>query len=245
LPSYEDVIQRLIPEIEYHQNRYARGLAAVVPPRCRWLDVGAGTRLHNGWIGAKPGELAERTELLVGCDFVETHLAKNSLLDVATVADAANLPFSDGYFDLVTANMVLEHLEEPERVFLEVARVLAPGGRFVFVTPNLNNPVVRAASIALSRPVRKRLAHFMDGRAGEHIFHTFYRANSRSAIEHLCGSLPLTIQELDTFNSIPFNRRYWGLTVLESLWIKGISQGPLRAITTNLYGVLKKEARQN
>jgi ubiquinone/menaquinone biosynthesis C-methylase UbiE len=244
VPTYDDVIQRVIPEVEYHQNRYARGLADLVRPGCRWLDVGAGTKLHAGWIGLKAEDLVDRAELLVGCDMVETHLVQNRLLGSAAVADAMHLPFCDGSFDLVTANMVLEHLEEPDSVFTEVARVLAPGGHFVFVTPNVHNPVVWTASVVLSKSLRKRLAHLLEGRKDEHIFHTFYRANSRSAIQKLSERAALRVEEIDTFNSYPFIRRLWPLTAIEALWIKAISRGLLKAFTTNLFGVLEKAGRR-
>jgi ubiquinone/menaquinone biosynthesis C-methylase UbiE len=208
MPTYDDVIQRVIPEVEYHQNRYARGLAEVVQPGCRWLDLGAGTSLHGGWIGVKAEDLADRAELFVGCDMAETHLAQNHLLAGATVADATHLPFSDDSFDLVTANMVLEHLENPDRVFSEIARVLSPGGHFVFVTPNLHSPIVWAASMVMSGSVRKRLAHFVEGRDEEHIFHTFYRANSRPAIQKLCEGAALRVEKIDTFNPYPFLRQF-------------------------------------
>jgi ubiquinone/menaquinone biosynthesis C-methylase UbiE len=244
MPTYDDVIQRVIPEVEYHQNRYARGLAEVVRPGCRWLDLGAGTSLHGGWIGPKAEDLAGRAELLVGCDMVETHLVQNRLLGGATVADATHLPFSDDSFDVVTANMVLEHLENPGRVFTEIARVLSPGGHFVFVTPNLHSPVVWAASIVMSGSLRKRLAHFVERRDEEHIFRTFYRANSRPAIQKLSDGAALRVEEIDTFNSYPFVRRLWPLIALEALWIKAISHGPLKAFTTNLFGVLEKAGRE-
>jgi ubiquinone/menaquinone biosynthesis C-methylase UbiE len=208
MPTYDDVIQRVIPEVEYHQNRYARGLAEVVQPGCRWLDLGAGTSLHGGWIGVKAEDLAGRAELFVGCDMAETHFAQNHLLAGATVADATHLPFSHDSFDLVTANMVLEHLENPDRVFSEIARVLSPGGHFVFVTPNLHSPIVWAASMVMSGSARKRLAHFVEGRDEEHIFHTFYRANSRPAIQKLCEGAALRVEKIDTFNPYPFLRQF-------------------------------------
>lgn len=245
MPTYDDVIQRVIPEVEYHQNRYARGLAELVRPGCRWLDVGAGASLHGGWIGIKAEDLVGRAALLVGCDMVETHLLQNRLLGSAAVADAMHLPFGDDSFDLVTANMVLEHLEKPEMVFAEIARVLSPGGHFVFVTPNVHNPVVWTASLVMSRAVRKRVAHLIEGREGEHIFHTFYRANSRPAIQKLCDGVAFRVKEIDTFNSYPFVRRFWPLIALESLWIKAISHGPLKAFTTNLFGVLEKAGREH
>ena len=240
MPSYDHIIQRIIPEIEHHQNRYARGLSALVRPGCQWLDIGAGTRIHDEWVGVNANEIAGRADFLVGCDMVGDHLRKNASLQSAVVADAMHLPFSDRSFDLVTANMVLEHLEAPGEVFAEVTRVLRPGGAFAFVTPNVRNPVVWGASVLLAKPVRKRLAHLVEGRDEEHIFHTFYRANSRTAIRDLAAEAALRVEEVDVFNSYPFIRNLWPLTVIEAIWIKALSHSPLKSYTTNLFGVLRK-----
>ncbi len=59
-------------------------------------------------------------------DFVS--LTENRSLRCRIVGSGAHLPFPDGCFDLASANMVLEHIPEPEVVFREVARVLVPGG---------------------------------------------------------------------------------------------------------------------
>jgi len=48
------------------------------------------------------------------------------------VADAEELPFAEGSFDLVVGHAVLHHLPDVERALREVLRVLRPGGRFVF-----------------------------------------------------------------------------------------------------------------
>lgn len=55
-------------------------------------------------------------------------------------AEAAALPFPDGAFDAVVACLVFEHIEEPDQAIAEVARVLAPGGRFLFF---LNHPLLQ------------------------------------------------------------------------------------------------------
>jgi ubiquinone/menaquinone biosynthesis C-methylase UbiE len=47
-------------------------------------------------------------------------------------ADATHLPFAPGSFDLVVANMALMDIPRADRAIREAARVLAPGGRFVF-----------------------------------------------------------------------------------------------------------------
>jgi ubiquinone/menaquinone biosynthesis C-methylase UbiE len=241
MPTYAEVIQRWIPEVEYHQNRYARGLATLVHSGKRWLDIGAGTRPHAGWVGVKAEELGSRAGLAVGCDLVESHLKQNESLHVVAVADAGRLPFSDSSFDLVSANMVVEHLRDPKLVFSEIARVLAPGGHFVFVTPNRSNPAVFIASIFLPSQLRRRLAELVDSRDPGHVFHTYYRANSVSSIRAASVHAKLSVQEIDLFNSFPMARRPWPATVLESFWIKTISRPVLRHLTSNVYAVLQKD----
>ena len=46
------------------------------------------------------------------------------------------LPFPDDSFDLVYSANVLEHTEDPERVFMESVRVLRPGGVLHMELPN-------------------------------------------------------------------------------------------------------------
>jgi SAM-dependent methyltransferase len=45
------------------------------------------------------------------------------------------LPFADRHFATVISNSVLEHIPEVDDVMAEIARVLRPGGRFIFCVP--------------------------------------------------------------------------------------------------------------
>jgi len=49
------------------------------------------------------------------------------------------LPYRDGFFDLVTATEVIEHMENPRLFLRELSRVLRPGGVCVLSTPNVLN----------------------------------------------------------------------------------------------------------
>jgi len=60
--------------------------------------------------------------------------ARNIYQEVVT-APADLLPFSDGRFDFVFSNSVLEHIENIDGVLAEVARVLRPGGHALFTVP--------------------------------------------------------------------------------------------------------------
>ena len=48
-------------------------------------------------------------------------------------ADAEDLPFDDGSFDIVTCRIAPHHFPNPDRFINEVARVLRSGGRFVLI----------------------------------------------------------------------------------------------------------------
>jgi len=52
--------------------------------------------------------------------------------------DVQSLLLPDDSFDLVTSTEVFEHVPDDRRGFREVARVLRPGGRFVFTVPLLD-----------------------------------------------------------------------------------------------------------
>ena len=53
---------------------------------------------------------------------------------------AGHLPFRDGAFDAVVACLVFEHIRDVDDAIAEVARVLSPGGRFLFL---LNHPLLQ------------------------------------------------------------------------------------------------------
>jgi SAM-dependent methyltransferase len=55
-------------------------------------------------------------------------------------AEAAALPFADASFDGVLACLVFEHIAAVDQAISEVARVLEPGGRFLFL---LNHPLLQ------------------------------------------------------------------------------------------------------
>lgn len=101
----------------------------------RVLEVGAGAAQCSRW-------LASRGVAVVATDVSGGMLAAGARLDAATgvrtqrvQADARALPFANASFDVVfTAFGALPFVPDAARVHDEVARVLVPGGRWVFAT---------------------------------------------------------------------------------------------------------------
>lgn len=109
--------------------------------------------------------------------------------------DMADTGLPDGIADVVISRAVLEHLVDPTAAFREVARILAPGGRFVTLAPNLGD-YVSIVSYLVPNRLHPWLVAKTEGRAVEDTFPAYYRANTRRAIRRLCGASGL---ELDSF----------------------------------------------
>jgi SAM-dependent methyltransferase len=94
------------------------------PPGSLTLDLGCG----EGRLGRALRSLGHR---VVGIDASPTlvHLAAtHEDPGLALVADAAELPFADGSFDLVVAYMSLHDIDRMPQAVTEISRVLARGG---------------------------------------------------------------------------------------------------------------------
>ncbi len=99
------------------------------------LDIGCG---HGDFLGS----VYARTPHTYGIDPDEQALKKNSIIRNTVLGAADALPFPANFFDLVVSAWVLEHLDNPERVFQEIYRTLKPGGKVIFLTPNSWNYIV-------------------------------------------------------------------------------------------------------
>ena len=105
----------------------------------RVLDVGTGEGQLARLAHALPG-----VESVVGVDPTSAQVAaahERAGGPNYARAEAARLPFPDAGFDAVVACLVFEHIDDVDAAIAEVARVLSPGGRFLFF---LNHPLLQA-----------------------------------------------------------------------------------------------------
>src|ERR1700730_8876950 len=109
----------------------------------------------------------------------------------------AQLPFADQSFDLVVCLWVLEHVDRPDDVLSEVHRVLRPGGHFIFLTPNLRNPLLVLNRLPAPLPqLQQRVVPRMYGRVEADTFRVHYRANTESVLRRLAAQSGLEVAGL-------------------------------------------------
>ena len=119
------------------------------------------------------------------------------------VADARSLPFLDASVGLMYSEHFLEHVRTPSAALSEIYRVLRPGGRFIFVTPNGWSYLALAARVVpLSRRCRT-IAWSKGADRGALNHATFYRMNTVGAIRRLGRRAGFCIDRLDGYVSEP------------------------------------------
>lgn len=110
---------------------------------------------------------------------------------------AEHLPFANDSFEVVVSVWVLEHLVDPLGAFIEVRRVLRPGGHFIFLTPNLRNPLMVMNRLGKALPaLQRRLVARVYGRDEADTFPVQYRANTERDINAYAQASGLRVQEL-------------------------------------------------
>jgi demethylmenaquinone methyltransferase/2-methoxy-6-polyprenyl-1,4-benzoquinol methylase len=108
---------------------WRRATTKIIAPRpgMKILDLAAGT-------GSSSEPLAAAGADVIPADFSEGMLAAGRKARPHlpfTKADALNLPFKDGQFDLVTISFGLRNTENTEKALAEMLRVTKPGGEIV------------------------------------------------------------------------------------------------------------------
>jgi SAM-dependent methyltransferase len=154
-----------------HTDVEARLLERALAPGARVLDVGCGRRTR---LATRRDRIAQ----LVGVDLDAVAGAENRGLDRFVVGDlCASLPFENACFDLVYANFVIEHLDDPESAFRECRRVLRPDGALILLISNRANPLLAIARL-LPQRLRAAIKRTGAGVAERDVIPIRYRANS-------------------------------------------------------------------
>ncbi len=180
---------------KFHDALYRDLILRHVRPGAQLLDAGCGRYLRfcHEFSGVAD---------VVGVDLESSFDTDNRGRPFAVRGDIGALPFPSDHFDMVISRSVVEHLEDPSRVFREFFRVLHPGGKVIIITPNKYDYVSVIAAITpywLHRSLVSRLF----GVPEDDVFPTLYRANTMSALRKALTAAGLVEREMDTINHYP------------------------------------------
>ena len=209
-------------------------ILAHIKPDSVVLDLGAGagivTQMSFKGCAAK----------VCGVD-LDPRVVDNPFLDEGRVSDAGEIPYEDKQFEVVFSDNVLEHLDEPLVVFREVARVLKPGGVFLFKTPNKWHYMPTIAR--LTPHGFHQFVNRLRGRAEVDTFPTRYRANTKADVKRLAAASGFSVDAVERIEGRPEYLRMTAPTYLvgtayERLVNSATVFAPFRVL---LVGALRKQ----
>lgn len=183
------------PESAFGGNSQVDGTVAfysrvqfLTQPDSTVLDVGCGRGQAAEKFDCKPSEtirkLRGKCHRVIGID-IDSAGQENPLIDEFRLIDNSCWPVKNSSIDLLYADFVLEHIEQPQEFFAECSRVVKPGGYACFRTPNLWSYVALASKMIPNRYHSRALKELQAGRKEEDIFPTYYRANSKGRLKDL------------------------------------------------------------
>jgi SAM-dependent methyltransferase len=218
---------------------YRDWLLSVLCEGCDWLDLGCGHQVLPAWVNADEASMIARCHRAVGIDLDLPSLQQNTILRDRVMGTLEQLPFSEGSLDLVTANMVVEHLGRPEAVLAEVNRVLRPGGRFLFHTPNRNAPSLRVAAHTPQR-LKTRLVGILELRREEDVFPTHYAMNTPDDIRRHAAQSGLRVERLEQLSSVAVTAVLGPLAIPELLFLRMLNSDRFSGLRSNILAILRK-----
>lgn len=184
---------------------FRRKVLGALTPDATVLDLGAGAGLVQAM------NFRGLARKVCGVD-LDPRVTANPFLDEGIVSDVGAIPYPDNSFDIVFADNVMEHLARPDEAFSEIRRVLRPGGRLLFKTPNRNHYMPLIAR--LTPHTFHQWFNRRRGRNEADTFPTCYRCNSRTQVRTLATRAGLLIEAIDLIEGRPEYLRITGLTYI-------------------------------
>lgn len=165
----------------------------------RVLDWGCGAAAFSYMIASSGNEVW-------GTDYVVPPMAEyvtkqtDHRFTYVKAEHPTELPFDDGFFEVVLSNGCLEHVAESGGRDLdslqEIVRVLKPGGAFVCTHLPNERSYIEAAARALRGPVRKYLHYPMYAHTALY---------SRERVVELAAACGLQVTSFEAYGALPRN----------------------------------------
>jgi SAM-dependent methyltransferase len=128
LPQHGEYLERVSALEMVRRQKHASYQRLCLQPGQRVLDAGCGKGADVLELSRITGPSGRVVGIDTSAQFVDDLNARRQPGVEACVANISALPFSDGEFDAVRADRVLQHVADVERAVSELCRVTKPGG---------------------------------------------------------------------------------------------------------------------
>ena len=150
------------------------------------LDLGAGRgswySLDNCSYRREIRNLKKKVKYLVGID-IDDAVLENPATHKNMTMSLKKIPLENNSMDIIVADWVLEHVQNPIEFTSEIDRVLKPGGIFCARTPHKYKYVSLFASLLKNKYHSKLLKIIQPQRAEQDTFPTAYKLNTLQSIK--------------------------------------------------------------
>jgi len=192
----QDLLKKYYPSEEDAYRLFEQEIARHLKPEHTLLDAGCGRMAPVLTL------FLPRVAHAIGVDLVEfsPELKDNKL--TLLNCDLGGLLLPPESVDVIISRSVVEHLSDPAQINREFFRVLRPGGRFIFITPNIWSYPIAAARLIPNR-FHAAVVDWAEGRPKEETHATYHRSNSFGAIRKLAAKTGFTVGSLSYLNMFP------------------------------------------
>jgi len=194
------------------------------------LEIGCGRQSfgHEYYMKAK-----HRT----GIDPDSEALKDNTLMDEKICCSIQTIPDTIGQFDIVIAQWVLEHIQNPTKDMEKISSLCKSGGHFIFMTTNIYSPIMLVSKLlptGLKKFLRKTLLNINENDT----YPTPYKINSPSAIDKYLTKAGFKKVEIKTVGVLTYYS--WNKYLLISKIFFDRTIGKIIPVKTHIVGVYKK-----
>ena len=236
--TYWKAESALVPGLTTSQHSYYLKLRQLVSGKV-WLDLGCGHQVFTEWMEKEQEEVISSCKSVYGIDLDWLGLKGHNSIRNKVFGNLEHLPFQEDAVEIVTANMVVEHLARPGKILNEIYRCLRPGGHFLFHTPNFNGWATRTAN-RMPEAIKKKLIWALEGRKEEDVFPTHYKMNTAESIRDLAAKSGFISEEINLVSSSAVTAPFGPLAVPELLYIRSLQSEHLAGRRSNVIATLLK-----
>lgn len=197
------------------------------------LDIGCGhsTVLEDHY---------KKCEKVIGVDLDIEGLEKNELVDEKYFTAAELVPLKSGSVDIIVSAWVLEHIEFPEKLVDKCNDLLTKNGKFIFITPNKWSPYA-VVTRAVPNKLHGAIVKFFYKRDESDTFHTFFKMNTKSALDRLFTKDGNFALKMLKYNDDELYAGFWQITKpVAKLWQKVVMTKPFAKIRAHIIGMYEK-----